>query len=145
MTTIFSGRLHPAQAFPQITNFHIVGEEQLSKNILGRGMSLHRRLLKPTPGFYAVWNQQRAIPQELAHEILSVQITVLRQPPQFCNSLVPLLQRQSFVADHISQRPVTVRGICEFLWLIILLDAIILKADHAASNALRLTNNGVLD
>ena len=39
----------------------------------------------------------------------------------------------------------SVRGICELLRLIILLDTNILKTDCAASDAFRLTDDGVLD
>ena len=102
-------------------------QEQLSKSVLRRYMALRRRLLKPMPSLHTVWNQQGAVPQELAHKILGAPVAAFRQPFHFRDGPIPLLQRQTFVANHISQRPVTIGRTCELLRLIILLNAIILN------------------
>lgn len=145
VVAVFSGGPQPVETLLQITDLHIIGEEQLSESVLRRDMSLHRRLLQPAPSLHAVWDLQRVIPQELAHEILGVPVAALSQPLHFCDGLIPLLQRQCFVANHIPQCPVTIRGICELLRLIILLDTNILKTDRTSLDALRLTDDGVLD
>ena len=108
-------------------------------------MSLIRRLLEPVPCFHRVRDQQRTVPPELSHQVLRVHIAAFRQLFHFRDGFAALLHGQALVPDHILERPVVVRLVSEFFWLIVLTEILLLEGELIQPQALRLLNDRIFD
>ena len=75
-------------------HLRIIREVQLAESILGCWQISSCRQLQPVSRSFCVWQQQAAVPVQQSQEVLSVDVTVLRQPFQILCCLISLLQWQ---------------------------------------------------
>ena len=145
VVSVVGGVFQPLDAKFRIVDAGIIREQQLSKGILGGSVSLLRRFVKPVPGHHPVRRQQRAVPTQLSHKVLSMDIAALCKFPHIFHGVIPLCQRQVFILNVYSQRPEVPGRIFIFAHLIALVQGFVLKGDLPQPNGLRLLNDRVLD
>ena len=135
----------PPETFVRVMHLRVPGQEQLAQGVLGlRHPTLHR-LMKPIPRFSGIWDQQRAVPIELAHDELGVNVPLLCQPLQPLHPLIPEFQGLPLIQNELPEflalkgHPAIIRLLIHSLHLLIL------KGGLPQPEPLCLPDDGVLD
>src|SRR5699024_3000286 len=92
-----------------------------------------------------VRDQQRTVPVELSHQVLSVGVTESGKLFQLLHRAIPLLQRQSFVPDNPPQLPAGIGLILYLLRFVMPSQVSVLEGNIPQPYPFRLLNVGVLD
>ena len=92
-----------------------------------------------------VRDQQRTVPIELTHQVLSMGVASLRQPLQSLCHLVTVCQRKRLVPDDLPQFPAGIRLTTHLLRLVVASQVRILESDLPQTDTLRLLDDSVFD
>ena len=145
MASVFHRLFQPADALVRVPHLPIVREEQFAKGVLCFRQPLFRRLGEPVLCLAVVRDQQRAVPIELPHPVLSVGVAAFRHLLQLLCRPVTVVQRNVLVPNDTPQFPAGIGFIPHMFRLVVLSQVIILEGDFPQPDALRLLYDSVFD
>ena len=145
MVPVFRSLFQPTDALVRVPDFVIIGDKQFAQGKLGLRQTMPCRLVEPVFCLSTVWDQQRTVPVELPHQILSVGVAALCQPLQFLRRAVPVGQGEGIVLNNLPQFPAGIGLALHLLRFVMPGQVNVLEGDLLHADALRLLDDSVLD